>query len=83
MGNASKTAGIRGIKVVSTRGAGGYLRLVAWATRASFLEAEHCADASNEAIHPFGPPFIMNTGKGDRITSLVWIDRLRRSYERI
>lgn len=53
------------------------------AAQASFLEAEHCANASNEAIHPFGPPFIMNTGKGDLITWFVWADRLRRSYERI
>lgn len=40
-------------------------------------------DASNEAIHKFGPPDIMNTDQGSQSSSFVWTDRLRRSSIRV
>ena len=57
-------------------------KVLAWRI-SNTLEAELCVDALNEAIHKFGPPYIMNTDQGSQFTSFAWTDQLRRSTIRI
>ena len=57
-------------------------KVLAWRTSKT-LEAGVCVDASNEAIHKFSPPKIMNTHQGSQFTSFVWTEHLRRSNVRI
>lgn len=47
------------------------------------LEAISCVEELNEAIHKFGPPEIVITDKGAKLTSFAWTDRLHGTAVRI